>query len=237
MRKLIETGLILFTPHILLGFGCSLIGLGIGAAIDNSSDGIEAVNLGLQKITVGEEITVLLRDGSMLSGAYGGTVSSHPEEYAEQYDTFSEKLPDSLPRPGDSVDLVYSSSDEDRTISGTLIGYGLAQVVVHPAGTTPVRIALSRVLSVQSEGGHRTEGVALRTMIYDGRVPTLDGLLVGNIYSPFDEVLGIEVSEGGNAKWILFGVGVVVDAIMVLAFVSAMNDAGDACAKGITSSQ
>jgi hypothetical protein len=89
--------------------GCSVVGLGAGAMIDESKPDYKDIP-GYKAGTIKKdtETTVFLRDGSQLEGKYGGLSKISPADYAKTYANVQTAKPCNvvLPVIGDTVDVL-----------------------------------------------------------------------------------------------------------------------------------
>jgi hypothetical protein len=74
---------IIISSAVLLCSGCSVVGLGVGAAIDGKrSDYTTIESCQLQSLDSGTDVTLYLEDGSSRSGEFQGITTEKPKEAA-----------------------------------------------------------------------------------------------------------------------------------------------------------
>jgi hypothetical protein len=211
-----------------LASGCSVIGFGLGSAIDSAIR--DTVWLGGSEILGLEYIdstNIRMKDGTMLKGTEFRMVHLPGGLYEQKYNQAMESGNLVLPRLNDTVEVVrVRGTSAQRTLSAPFLGLG---VDTHGKGgavkllvdSSVKSVDLSTVETVKDRHGETWEGAVLKSKLVSLpidravhlNVATGDTLLaVGDI----DSVRGF--AESGW-KWVGLGIGASVDlaAIAVLA--------------------
>ena len=107
-KNLLKISLLLFVIAEFLLSSCSVIGLGIGAAIDGSKPKSKMVSIGaneVNKINNKRNITIHKKDSMQLHGKYTGISQVSQQDYAVEYKKFKEQNKEYqfLPELGDSI--------------------------------------------------------------------------------------------------------------------------------------
>jgi hypothetical protein len=199
--------------------GCSLIGLGIGASIDSSRPNQKTVP-GWQAAAIkpGTAVTVVLKDGTRLSGKYAGPGHIPAEQYAAIYSQAREQLPEGiLPALGDSIDIgLFLEKAKEQTVEGTFEGFEHDRILTTLKGRTGLSdVHLSTVIKIVGNG-EVVFGETLKRLIFEGKIAVLSAIVVeggaGKTWVQMDNVSQIETPVKEYGALIGFLVGVPIDA-------------------------
>ncbi|MGD2217228.1 MAG: hypothetical protein PVJ64_10735 [Gemmatimonadales bacterium] len=221
--------------------GCTLIGYGLGSAIDASDkqtfapEAFAPQNAGYGLPESGAKLKVNLKDGEVVEGKYLGVERLPAEEYARVYAEARERyeLQSALPEPGDSVTLALVTG---RMLHGEFLGYEGRRWVVFKR-ETPWRVAAADVREMTGGSDCRVSGETLDRLISSGAVPTMSALaleVVSGRWStrrterrliPLDSVTSAtyKPTSGRMAGGLL---GLAVDIALGMAAVAAVPDLG-----------
>ncbi len=206
----------------LVAAGCTAIGFGIGAAIDNSHKSPDTVE-GWQilRIEKGTRVTVFLRDGSEVQGTFSG-VSFDAKEYAQRYEEYQRQADGvALPPLGDTIAV---SNPKGKTKAGRFEGFEFASMSLRPEGNaSPVDVPFDKVSAVSFAGREPLTGGQLQALSGRGALPQRNRMAVGGDLIPIELVNRVEVPHRGHAKIIGALIGLAVDAVVIVATVDALN--------------
>jgi hypothetical protein len=243
-KALLIIGLLSIAVILFLTDGCSLIGLGIGAAIDASKpDTVSVPGWRIVKIKPGTKINVLLNTGERMEGKYRGTEPIPPMEYAQRYSSFRENKRSELLLPAlNSTITIQSKSgvqgereilgfDYLRTIDEhdpnimQSLGISAHAINVRTIGdTTAGQVMVANVEKIIDAEGNVVAGNDLITLSLTSQIPLLSELVLsdppGKKLIPMDEVHQVEMRNEKNAKWEGLIFGGIVDAVVIIAIMS-----------------
>jgi hypothetical protein len=214
--------------------GCTLIGFGLGSAIDSSSKrtfGPQAFapeSAGRDTLKQGTKLKLNLRDGEVVEGKYLGVERLPADEYAQIYDDARERyeLQTALPEPGDTVTLALVTG---RVLEGEFLGFEGRRWVVFRR-ETPWRVAAADIVEMTNGRGCSVSGETLDRLLSSGAVPTMSALAlevdVGRSRReevrliPLDNIMsGTYKPTSGRTALTL--IGLAVDVAAVVAFASS----------------
>ncbi|HXB57083.1 MAG TPA: hypothetical protein VN461_20130 [Vicinamibacteria bacterium] len=197
--------------------GCTAIGFGIGAAIDNSHktpNTMEAWQI--RRIEKGTWVKVSLRDGSEVEGSFNG-LSFDGNEYAQRYEERQKQTEGVvLPSLGETITV---SSPKGKTTVGRFDGFEFASIGFRPEGNSPpLDVPFEKVSAVSFAGREPLSGAQLQALRGQGALPLRSRMAVRDARIPVERVSQIAVPHHGHAKTIgaLIGLGVDVAIIAVL---------------------
>lgn len=132
--------------------GCSLVGFGIGAAVDGATPPYSMVSHeNLAVLKSGDHIRVLNTDFSTIEGTYKGATQLNADTYEHLFREFSEGAPGGLrlPAPGDT--LVYQAKGATESAECVLRSYkarGL-NVARLPRDSDTLHLPLSNIWQIE----------------------------------------------------------------------------------------
>jgi len=224
----------------MLSSGCSVVGLGVGMAIDNSHTKLSECGCGYIKAET--KATVCLHDGSTVDGEFRGLEYKPEREYIDVYNDFREKNRSRtyLPAIGDT--LIIAMVDGNRGLhrfEGFDYIRGLTSIeqMEHGRISSCVCIsarelrsrekrefALSNLFSVSGPDGQSVTGEVFRSLCSSTVFPLQSELSLISDGQPrhidLDKIESIKVYEKRYAKWIGLGIGLVIDAAIIAIGVS-----------------
>ena len=198
--------------------GCTLIGFGIGAAIDKSHKRPDIVEgWRITRIEKGTRVNVFLRDGRQVQGIFNG-LSFDGKEYAQRYEERQKQADGgALPPLGDTITV---SRPNGKTTAGRLEGFELASITVRPEGSSPaLDVPFERLSAVSLAGHEPLSGAQLQTLSGQGALPLRSRMAVGDDLIPVEHVSRIEVPHRGHAKAIGALLGLAVDGLIIAALI------------------
>jgi hypothetical protein len=230
-RKPIVPLLLLLGTVAILGYsGCSVIGLCAGASIDNARPDYDTIpGSHVAIIERGKDIKLTMKTGEELKGEYLGVGRPADSQYARVYNEYRERYKKELllPALGDSISTVTLESAKE--CKGEFLGFDNQYIWLRARMWPPnrVRIDMSVLKRITDRNGNLIEVGRLITLSSAGEIPALSGVALkansDTLCIPNPEVDRIEVPVDKNAKWMGLGVGVVIDAVIIVAIADAMH--------------
>lgn len=133
-------------------------------------------------IDLGEQLTLQLRDGSIISGTYESMQDLTEPEYERYYGAAVRATTgrESLPAIGQTVS--YSTSvDESKVWEGRLVGFDESFLLVSAPGTKRIdKVYISSLGSLTGLEGRRIRRLALRELYVNGAIPLLSSIVIRN---------------------------------------------------------
>lgn len=243
-----QTVLFTIIAMAILSSGCSVVGLGVGAVIDNSPGKLSKCECGI--IKAGTKATINLRDGSAVDGEYTGLENKPDEEYLDEYDDFREKNRSRiyLPEIGDTLIIAtvdgnrgrhrFEGFDYIRDISTEQLEQGpiLSCLSISARELRSLKkreYTLNNLYSISCQNERYVTGKDLRSLCSSAALPLKSELSLISDGRPrhinLDEIESIEAHEKRYAKWICLGIGAVIDACIIaigISFSESMNNLG-----------
>jgi hypothetical protein len=211
--------------------GCTVIGFGIGAAIDVSAkDKTRSVVAHTRPGTI---LALHMRDGSRLPGRFLALIEPDSASYANLHREWADTAtsPGLLPAPGERVTL----SGPSLALTGTFHGLSPAGVRVRPDGAATARTV--RFRDFESLTGFEGKSYAskyLAVMVQTGMVPTgtaMDLLLEVRSSSlttfdhdgpsrrvAWDDVSRVDAPSPSTGKWFGMVLGLTADILSITAY-------------------
>ena len=221
---------ILITCAILIPVisSCSVVGLTIGAALDdNRPDRVIRPVIDMNQITPGRNIEVILLSNNILEGKFKGTGILSQKEYDS---IFREYLNDSnelnaFPAPGDTITILDLSG---KQLIFILIGYGMGYLSVHSVGEDKTIAILTRhISSMYLNNGETISGSNIEKMLSERKLPVIETLILdldGRIREvPADSIVQITELDKNYRIWIGLAAGAVVDLAVVILYIHAVT--------------
>jgi hypothetical protein len=227
--------------------GCSVVGLGVGAAIDNSIDDKKSLtNWECGKIKEGTETTVHLSDGSAISGKFGGLEKKKTEEYIKEYAEFRKTYENEvyLPGIGDTIRINYRYDEKGIH---EFLGFDLpakrsgryakrrsyAPYINVTANKLNENVeknySLKYLEEIEDSKGNRVTDQDLEGFTAKSKFPTRSCIILSTDSTHHqvnvEKINFIEARRIKYAKWIGLGLGVAIDAaiITVIVILSTME--------------
>jgi hypothetical protein len=226
----------------MAGIGCSIIGLGIGAAIDQSSPATKTIeDREIEKIRRGTLTTAYLWDGSQITGAFGGLVNVSEAEYAKSYSLLRAKHRDSLPLPAIGESIVidcrwqkkssyefcgfdYQYKRLRRTMSLRKKHFPSEQNIYLSAKSKIANIHqkfyLGDLRKITDSHGNIMKGRQLRDFAVEGKIPLRSAVSLKTLNSKslvsIDRIRTLEGPRIKNVKMMYFFFGLVIDIAAIV---------------------
>jgi len=226
----------LLTAGVLLGLivpqsACTLIGYGIGSAIDSGNKRTVAPeSFAPDTIETGTMFKLRLRDGSLVKGKYLGIEPLPAEEYAARYAWIREQHLTNVPLPelGDTVTLVMISGGE---LDAEFLGFDLYSVLVwKPGAPGPESVRPGDIDELRVRGNAAIPGETLALLLSEGALPFHSAFAMqvapaigragGKRLLPMEEILFIEWKPG-TGRTVGTIVGVTIDVAILVTAVAA----------------
>lgn len=230
--NLLKISLLLFVIAEFLLSSCSVIGLGIGAAVDGSKP--KRVSIGaneVNKIDNKSNVTIHKKDGTQLYGKYAGISQVSQQDYAIEYKKFKEQNKEYqfLPEPGDSIKINYTETHFE--VNGLFMGFGNNKIwFSNLEGNNKFTADLDTSYATVQLKGNDMDYQNIKRLMNNYIIPvnTTINLRCDDRsiqYIPLYEVAGIIITNKRNAKFIGLGAGLAIDAIIaVMAVKSAQSE-------------
>ena len=240
-EKMIQSLSILAGIFILINVsGCSMIGYGIGTAIDNSKEDYrtkEKWDTGTAK--KGRKVRVTLQNGNVIKGRYRGLDNLDYSDYTKRCNDFRQQSSETAtyPCPGDVLTIVTATDD---SIVGKFLGYDINyrldendssafEVLNQPDlyrltltvtdDSSPSDLLLSGVKSLSIGNGESIQSDLLKDAAEDQKLPLRSAINVRIKWDkqqfPVDDIKSFEIDSAHNTRYYLLAVGLVLDAGMI----------------------
>jgi hypothetical protein len=230
--------LLVMTALSLSISGCSAVGLGVGAMIDQSKPDckdIPSYNAGTIKKDT--EITVYLRDGSQFEGKYDSLSKISPTDYAKTYAKVQMAKPCNviLPVIGDTVDVLLKRKtrhnneflgfdyqykkkySETSKMRGTECYYLYAKSFVK---NQPEKFYLNNIKKIIDYNGNTNVGYVITNLMKRGEIPIMTGVNLNTATDTknisLDRIDHFKVPNCKNAKWVGLSLGLAVDVTVII---------------------
>lgn len=221
-RKTLAGLAILIAAATILLNGCSIIGLGIGAAIDASNP--DQVNMpvgNVKTVKPGTKIIIVLKDSTQISGKYIGIEHVTEEVYAERYSKSRYQLLEkvTLPALGDSLKITFVTSV--NPFECEFLGFDYDVIWLRfAAATNPNAMHISKLISVTDSRGNALDLEATGELISESKIPLLSSIGVqgeaGRKNIAMENVHQIQAQVGGkNGALICCLIGIAIDAYVL----------------------
>jgi len=240
-NKVLISLLLLVTAIVIIQINnCSLIGFGIGSAIDKSKpDSVYVPGWGMEIVKPGKKIKVILNDGQEVGGEYRGLYRASQEEYAERYTDFRKQKWDKLALPalGDSITILSKTGLEgkynfegldyqylprkfEKETDSRLVVPGYI-IFIKQIGDTTSKIVFLRVVDkIVDSSGNIVYGRTLERLASTGEIPFMSEIAIedstGRTLIPTDRIYQIQVPNKKHAKWVGLGIGAAVDVSLII---------------------
>ncbi|MBX2989739.1 MAG: hypothetical protein KF749_01080 [Bacteroidetes bacterium] len=216
---------VFFLPMWMFLSGCSLIGFGIGAAIDGGKPDKETVlPESSPGLAVGQPVRITRVDSTSVEGMYEGVTNLDSVKYAERYGGFTATAggESAFPKLGETLDLYTVSGKLGGEYRFRGFGFGTLQVaVITDDGNSLAQLTFSQLVRVTDRQGDEFDLSRFARLSDEGRLPRNVALAlttgIGGMQVPFDDVARIEVNNSKNAKWIGGGIGLALDIAYLVA--------------------
>jgi hypothetical protein len=242
--------LFLVLAAIVVMNSCSLIGLGIGAAIDSSKpDQVLIPGWVIQKVKPGTQIRVFLNSGDIVSGKFLKVERVQEEEYAERYANSRRQKQEEflLPALGDDIAITLKSGVySEREFLGFDYYYAPQRMEAEKESvpTVPIsilvgvkgdtlrgRVPLILVKEILDSYQNVMEVKALEKLASQGQIPFLSAIAIQELDTKrliaLDMVYHIEYKNKKHAKWVGLGIGAAIDVtLIIIAAALASSDWG-----------
>ncbi|MEE9554799.1 MAG: hypothetical protein V3W18_10920 [candidate division Zixibacteria bacterium] len=210
--------------------GCSLVGLGIGTAVDRARPDKfeELTGWEIEAIKPGDTILIQKINGDSLTGEFGGLDPISFDKYTAKYskcrDLHSGEF--NLPLLGDTIIAVDTSGNNWEI---EFMGFDASSLLFRKRDfSEPGRVTLTRISKIIIDGKYEISGSTLNTMTLGHQIPSYYSLILdGNFRRhiiPIDDIysIGTRTSKHGGRNGFL--VGAAIDIIIIAVFILTDED-------------
>lgn len=215
---------------ILSSNGCSLIGLGLGAAADARNPGKEIpIPAGLDTLSVGTDLILVTRDHKTIRGRYLSKGVAADKLYPVKFDQWRSHSKDDSSRwvPPFGTAIYVGASIESRQVllSGAFAGFDSGTVRIEsPRGSDAIGIKIENVVDFRDSSGKSladrlkmihtfAAGVPLASRV---GIPSIMIAGTSKLNIALEDILTISVAISGDAKWTGLVIGAAVDVVVVI---------------------
>jgi hypothetical protein len=208
--------------------GCSLVGLGIGAAVDASQPDTRSFpGWEVTSVAPGSIIRVHLLNGDMLRGKYGGVKNLQQDSYNKAYEEKKQLLPAyyNLPDIGDT--LVMTGRKEE--LSAQFFGLDRNSIRAQASGRNDtIRYPLYNIAQLVDLAGRAIVTDTLQNLINSAALPVVSALTLDTFDQvhqiSLNEIRQVEIKTKKRAKLVGFVMGATVDALLIIAARTAAEE-------------
>lgn len=216
----------------LLFSSCSLIGFGIGSAVDKKTPG--SVNITLDHIDTLElekRVEVIQNNGDTIYGRYNGLIPIYSHDFHSKYDSIQIELADKVKLP-DLDDTLLISYNDDNALKkiGLFKGFESRKLwCKYTYGNMHFQISLDSIENITINNEYEIDSVQIKEIITEKTFP--DFIHV-DINLGMDNRNRIEIAsinkvliiDKRNRKFIGLGVGLAIDAIIAVLIINSSFD-------------
>lgn len=223
-----------------MAINCSIVGLGIGTAIDHSRNDYEDIDRwDVGRAVEGRQMIIYLNDGSFSEGKYAGMIALPDSVYNNRYYGDLPGTADQLVLPpiSDTVEIMTSNDNPQKFRFRCFIykykkdsrkivffpGLEHQYVLAKPLDRDDVyaEIPLAIIRSIKLSDGTTISGDALRTMHSENSLPLKTAIKLqidssSSEYCPINEIEHVSIPKMKNTALILFFGGLLFDAALVI---------------------
>lgn len=229
-----KTSILLFVGISFLFSGCSIIGLGIGTAVDASRSKMDSFGANeVSKINNKSKIVVHKKDSTLVSGKLVGTSQISQQNYDEAYKKFLKhdhvQISELFPDIGDSLEIIYKDPHHFESY-GLFVGFDHNNILYsNYKGDRIFQVSYDTLYTSIKYKENELDFIYIKGLINHGRIPTLleINLLfedIKTIQIPANEIDKILTKNKRNGKIIGFSAGLVIDAIIVVIGIKGMQN-------------
>ena len=228
MGKVVRLALgLLLLPVLLMGSaGCSLVGFGIGAAIDASHpDEYFMGPRAPDSISPGTTVDIVQLDSSVVSGEYLGVDPLPEQTYSVSYGHYRSTSPLrlALPALGDSLCVVTRSTARHGRVEGLFQGFSAGAVRIYLKGLRQTATVDLDLIDSLVHGEIAIVNMdTLRRELASGTLPVLTPAVLvqqeqERLSIPLGSIRGICTRYARPWRYILGGAGLMCDIILAFA--------------------
>lgn len=228
--------------------GCSLIGLGVGAAIDSHAPTTKNISpWEVHSVEPGENIIAYLEDGESFAGNYQGVTPLDDIDYHNKYDDFVSQLDDTCRMPilNEQVSITLKTGNKieqkflgfDKIIINTdkvdvskfnfdnpdLYCYSIGESIEEKSQ----RYFLFDIKKYEGNESKDINRSCIWKMAVDGELPIRSAICITDSSQinkiGIEDVTSLEVKNSRNAKWWGLGLGLAADATLIILIATSMD--------------
>jgi hypothetical protein len=198
--------------------GCTLIGLGIGSAIDHQNANIPGWRL--ETLKPDTRVDVRLTDGTYVTGRFAGLERDFGEAYRAQYEGARGAAEDGADLP--ALGPVTLERADGGSTAAKLVGFDPGTAWLSFPDTARPRAMPLGVVARLASGGRTFKGDRLAALVRAGQIPVASAILVGDLPDrvPLSRVSQVRRPLGKTAREIGAFVGAVVDTVVLVSLAS-----------------
>ena len=227
LRSVVQSAFLLFC--ISGTCGCSVIGFGLGSAIDNSRPDKETIPVGTaMNLKPGDEIRISLVDSKVIEGIYKESTLLDSTTYASRCQGFldSVRADVTFPKPGDTLFLHMKGSK--LQFPYLFRGYGMGYLkLLLPDKSLNTTIALADLTGLENREGKMFDLGMLDRMSNACQPPGTMFLVIQTSFGtqrvPLENIDRVEKPNSKYARWIGLGIGAPIDIAVVVWFLYALS--------------
>jgi len=226
MKRRILTGLALLVAagSTILFNGCSVIGLGLGAAIDAGKPSQQR-SLAVWKVLgvkPGTQITIVLRDGNQIKGKFVGLERVPEEDYAEKYAKCQEQDLEEVVLPELGEHITFTIMNTEKELKREFFGFDYDALWLKVDGAVePGPVHFNNISKVVDNRGNVLDVEKARKLMSEGKIPLLSAIVIQSEAArrevAMENVYQIQVQIKKHGKLTGFLVGAAIDAIVLVA--------------------
>src|SRR5512143_2215457 len=153
--------------------GCTLLGFGIGKAVDHGRAPKPLAQGDLLTLKLGEPLELQLWDGTKMSGRFRGLQWTPAGQYEPAYEAARTGSAPGLPRLGPGATLVKTNG---QSVRGDYRGVGPGFVAFGEAAGRLSTHGFDAIMTLTDASGGSIGGGPLQTLVKERRVPLVTGV-------------------------------------------------------------
>ena len=211
---------------------CSLIGFGIGSAIDSKTPKTSKIYKNqIDTLEIGNKVEITLFNGNKKYGRFDGIVYAYDPDRLQKYQKIKDSLSGkvTLPNQNDTL-LIYLIREKNVGKLGLFKGFESGKLwYKHFYSDDCSEVELSLIDNFMVNYKYNVDSLQINNLIRKQKFPNLIYLKIDtqeetseNI--PLNSVRKIQVMNKRNAKFVGLGVGLAIDVIISVMAISSIQD-------------
>ena len=211
---------------------CSLIGFGIGAAVDSKTPKTSNIYKNqIDTLEIGNKVEIILFDGKKKYGKFGGIVEVYDQNFHREYNIIKNSLASqvNMPNVNDTL-LIFLSNEKNVGKLGLFKGFESGRLwYKHFYSNEYSDIELARIDNFIINYEYNVDSVQINDLIVKQTFPNFMHLKIDTHNKtsenlPLVAVSKIQITNKRNAKFIGLGVGLAIDVIISAMAIKSMQD-------------
>jgi hypothetical protein len=191
--------------------GCSLIGFGIGSAVDSAASKVPGWKV--DAVRPGRKLALRLTDGTVIHGPFVGVERSFDEAYRERYEEARSVRGTQIPAlPALGPATVIGTHGDATEVE--IVGFDPDAVWLRRGAGEPYRQRLDTLSQIRN-GDSAIKVASLRPVVGSGAVPAVSTVHVGESRVALERISGIRYQGQSGGKATGFVLGLVLDVLVV----------------------